>query len=79
MTGEVIAAAIVANDRRPRGVWAATGVVLQGAAVVATVHEIDVVGLHIVDVDGLHTARLRTEAAHGGGAAEGRKGGNKTS
>ena len=68
MTGEVIAAALVANDRRPRGVLAIAGVVLQGAAMVAAVLEIDVVGLH--------TEQRRTGAAHGGGGAEGRRGGN---
>ena len=74
MTGEVIAAALVANDRRPRGVLAVAGVVLQGAAMVAAVLEIDVVGLH--DVVELHTEQRRTGAAHGGGGAEGRRSGN---
>ena len=75
MTGEVIAAAVMANDRRPRGVGvlAVAGVVLHGAAVVAPVLVIEL-GLH----DG--RARRGTGAAHGGGGGgeDGRRGNNKT-
>ena len=69
MPGEVIAAAVMANDRRPRGVLAVAGVVLHGAAVVAPVLVIEL-GLH----DG--RARRGTGAAHGGGGGgeDGRKG-----
>ena len=73
MPGEVIAAAVMANDRRPRGVLAVAGVVLHGAAVVAPVLVIEL-GLH----DG--RARRGTGAAHGGGGGgeDGRRGNNKT-
>ena len=62
MTGEVIVAALVANDRRPRGVWAIAGVVLQGAAMVAAVLEVELA----------HLDARRTGAAHRGGGYEGR-------
>ena len=65
MTGEVMAAALMAIDRR--GVLAIAGVVLQRAAVVATVLEIEL-GLH----DG--RARRGTKAANCGGGEDGRKG-----
>ena len=74
MLGEVIAAAVMANDRRTRGLLAVTGVVLHGAAVVAPVLVIEL-GVH----DG--RARRGTGAAHGGGGGgeDGRKRNNKTS
>ena len=69
MTGEVIVAALVANDRRPRGVWAIAGVVLQGAAMVAAVIEVELA----------HLDARRTGAAHRGGGGEGRTGVKTTS